>query len=331
MKSRTLLSLPLPMAAMLAVSSCGAGTGDPASAGNSAGAEGPAVLASFYPLQYVAEKVGGDRVQVRSLTPPGAEPHDLELSPNAVAGLESAELVVYLSGFQPSVDDAVSRTSPKHVIDAAAAAGMKEAAANPAEEKHQGHGHAETGAETHAEDGHAGHDHAAVDPHFWLDPSRLADIAHEVAHELGAVDPENAAAYEANAVTVSEELTVLDEEFATGLASCQRDTIVVSHEAYGYLADKYGLEQVAIAGLEPDTEPSPARLAEIGQTVKDEDVTTVFSESLVNPRVAQTLADDLGIETAVLDPVEAQTDESKDYQQVMRENLAALQTALGCA
>ncbi|MGF9662400.1 metal ABC transporter substrate-binding protein [Arthrobacter crystallopoietes] len=329
MKSRTLLSLPMSAAALLALTSC-AGAGQ--SAGNAAiagsGGEQPAVLSSFYPLQYVAEKVGGDLVRVSSLTPPGAEPHDLELSPNAVAELGAADLVVYLSGFQPAVDEAVERTSPERLLDVAAFAESGEGNEEGGDE-HAGHDHA---AEESAPAGDepAGHDHAAADPHFWLDPERLAEVAHEVAHELGAADPANAEAYEANAVALTKELTALDEEFKTGLESCRRNTIVVSHEAYGFLADKYGLEQVGIAGLEPETEPLPARMAEIGEVIKAEGVTTVFSESAVYPAAAETLARELGIETAVLDPAEAQADGNKDYRQVMRDNLAALQKALDC-
>jgi zinc transport system substrate-binding protein len=199
-----------------------------------------------------------------------------------------------------------------------------------AEASHSGEAHGE---EKPAEEpaGDDGHGHEGEDPHFWLDPDRLAAVATEVSHELAEVDPDNAATYESNAEELATELAALDEEFTEGLATCERDTIVVSHDAYGYLADKYDLEQVAIAGLDPDTEPSPARLAEIGEVVEAEGVTTVFSESLVNPKVAETLAAEHGIETAVLDPVENQSDESADYQQVMRNNLEALRTALDCA
>lgn len=337
--SRALIA-PLSLAAALALSSCAADSADP-SAATAGGGSGEAltVQASFYPLQYVTERVGGDLVAVESLTPAGAEPHDLELSPAAVDGLRTADAVVYLSGFQPAVDDAVAQAAPEHALDAAHA-GVEGEEAHSAEE----HGAAEDshsaeahGADAHGEEGHAeeaggdGHDHGGEDPHFWLDPERLAAVATEVSHELAEVDPDNAATYESNAEQLTTELAALDEEFTEGLATCQRDTIVVSHEAYGFLADKYGLEQVGIAGLDPETEPSPARLAEIGEVVEAEGVTTVFSESLVNPKVAETLAAEHGIETAVLDPVEAQADENADYQQVMRDNLQALRTALDCA
>ncbi|TDL44348.1 metal ABC transporter substrate-binding protein [Kocuria rosea] len=333
------LAVPLSLTAALALSSCASGAGDPSTADGGSG-EALNVQASFYPLQYVTERVGGDLVQVESLTPAGAEPHDLELSPAAVDGLRTADAVVYLSGFQPAVDDAVAQAAPEHALDAVHA-GVEGEDAHSAEE----HGAAE---ESHTEEAHGdeapageqeaegtagddGHGHDGEDPHFWLDPDRLAAVATEVAHELAEVDPDNAAAYESNAEELTTELAALDEEFTEGLATCERDTIVVSHDAYGYLADKYDLEQVAIAGLDPDTEPSPARLAEIGEVVEAEGVTTVFSESLVNPKVAETLAAEHGIETAVLDPVENQSDESADYQQVMRNNLEALRTALDCA
>ncbi|EYT55670.1 zinc ABC transporter substrate-binding protein [Kocuria rosea] len=330
------LAVPLSLTAALALSSCASGSGDPSAAGG--GSSGTlSVQASFYPLQYVTERVGGDLVQVDSLTPAGAEPHDLELSPAAVDGLRTADAVVYLSGFQPAVDDAVAQAAPEHALDAVHA-GVEGEEAHSAEEhgaaeeahSEEAHGDEASAEEPHAEDDH-GHDHGGEDPHFWLDPDRLAAVATEVAHELAEVDPDNAETYESNAEELATELAALDEEFVAGLATCERDTIVVSHDAYGYLADKYDLEQVAIAGLDPDTEPSPARLAEIGKVVEAEGVTTVFSESLVNPKVAETLAAEHGIETAVLDPVENQSDENADYQQVMRNNLEALRTALDCA
>ncbi|MUN63100.1 zinc ABC transporter substrate-binding protein [Kocuria sediminis] len=335
MTPRRALVAPLSLAAALALSSCAADSTDP-SAATAGGGSGEAltVQASFYPLQYVTERVGGDLVEVESLTPAGAEPHDLELSPAAVDGLRTADAVVYLSGFQPAVDDAVAQAAPEHALDAAHA-GVEGEEAHSAEEhaaadeSHSAEAHSgEEPAEAAGEDGH---DHGGEDPHFWLDPERLAAVATEVSHELAEVDPDNAATYESNAEQLTTELTALDEEFTEGLATCERDTIVVAHEAYGYLADKYGLEQVGIAGLDPETEPSPARLAEIGEIVEAEGVTTVFSESLVNPKVAETLAAEHGVETAVLDPVEAQADENADYQQVMRNNLEALRTALDCA
>ncbi|MEX5303225.1 metal ABC transporter solute-binding protein, Zn/Mn family [Kocuria sabuli] len=275
------------------------------------------MAASFYPLQYVTERVGGDLVTVQSLTPAGADAHDVELSPAAVAELGEVEAVVYLSGFQAAVDDAVAQAAPEYVVDAAGPADLM--AASGHDHEHEGHDHE-----------HEAHDHGGMDPHFWLDPVRLAAVAEEVARQFGEADPDNAGTYEANAAQLAGELTDLDEEFRTGLESCDQRTVVAGHEAYGYLTDKYGLEQVGIAGLDPEAEPSPARLAEVGNVIQDQGVTTVFTESQLNPKVARTLADDHGITSAVLDPVESQVEQDKDYQQVMRENLEALRAGLGC-
>lgn len=335
MKPRTLLSLAVPVVSALSLTACGPGQPDGTSAAAAGEGSKLTVMASFYPLQYVTEQVGGDLVTVESLTPPGAEPHDLELSPAAVASLESAGAVVYLSGFQPAVDDAIEQASPEHVLDVSAQADLE---SGHSEAEHAAEGETEGAhagdAEGHAEEsGHAGEEkeHGGKDPHFWLDPLRLATAANAVADELGEADPDNAAAYKANAEALAGKLTALDSDLTEGLGTCENRTIVVSHEAYGYLANKYELEQVGIAGLEPDTEPSPARLAEIGEVVRNEGVTTIFTESLVNPKVAETLAEDLKIGTAVLDPLEGQADGDADYEQVMRQNLQALRGALSCA
>ena len=351
------------------------------------------MVASFYPLQFVAERVGGAEVDVQSLTPAGAEPHDLELTTRDVLTLESADLVLSLSGFQPALDDALAEIDGPHVVDTATAAeddesaddesADDESADDEGEDDHQhdhahseseddhdhdhdhdapdvGHDHAEPETDhTHAEDhdhgpaepehashthdhghddghGHThahddGHGHSGTDPHFWLDPTRLAGVAHQVADALSAIDPDHAQTYAANAADLVEDLTGLDEEYSTALASCSQQVIVVSHEAYGYLATRYGFDQVGIAGLDPENEPSPARLQEIAQVIRSEGVGTIFTESLVNPHVAEALAHELDITVQRLDPLETLTDPDADYLSVMRHNLTALTTALECA
>ncbi len=288
------------------------------------------VLASFYPLQYVVEQVGGDLVQVSSLTPPGAEPHDVELSPRQVRSVSETDLVVYLSGFQNAVDQAIDARAPERVVDAADVVGLLEG------EDHA-HAEGEEGAEAHADEAHADDEHAeegdahAVDPHFWLDPQRLAALAQPVADALAEADPANADAFSAAAERLVDELAEVHAAYAAGLATCERRVVVASHEAYGYLAEAYDLEQVGISGLDPEAEPSPARLREIGDVVRARGVTTLYTETLVNPKVAETLAADLGVTTAVLDPVESQTDAAADYRAVMDQNLEALRAALGCS
>jgi zinc transport system substrate-binding protein len=280
------------------------------------------VLASFYPLQYVAEQIGGDLVNVTSLTPAGAEPHDLELSPAHARSVGEADLVVYLSDFQPAVDDAIAAREPEHVVDAAAAADL---------ESHGDDEHAEDEHAGETEEEHAEHDHGALDPHFWLDPTRLAAVAADVEAQLAAVDPENADTYAERADELVASLADLDTRLTDGLTQCTDRVVVTSHEAFGYLADTYGFELVGIAGIDPDTEPSPARLREVSDVIEENGVSTIYLESLVSSKVTDTLAADLGVETAVLDPLEGLTDPETDYRSVMLTNLEVLRAGQGCA
>lgn len=288
------------------------------------------VMASFYPLQYLAEKIGGEHVTVTSLTPAGAEPHDLELSPKTVDALSSADAVIYLAGFQSAVDEAIEQQGPKTVIDVSPAVQLVEAgvdANHPSEEEDEGTDEAHSS----EADGHEDHHHdMSTDPHFWLDPVRMASAATLVGDKLAEANPANAEMYKTNANALKDELTSLGNDLVSKTSTCQIKTFVTAHTAFGYLADRTGLTQVGISGLDPDSSPSPARLAEIGQIAKDQGVTTIFTEALIDPKVAQTLADDLGISTAVLDPIESQTDSSKDYAAVMKDNITALTTANNC-
>lgn len=312
-------TLPLAVSAgvVLALSACSS-PGSGGSGGGSGDGDGIAVLASFYPLQYVAEQVGGDLVQVDTLTPPGAEPHDLELSPAQVDEVGRADLVVYLSEFQAAVDDAVDANPPAHVVDAA-----QDTELHAAE-------HSEDGEEEDA-DGHGDHEHGSLDPHFWLDPTRLPAVADDVAGQLAEIDPDHADEFQANAEAFAQRMADLDAEYEAGLASCESRTIVTTHEAFSYLAERYDLEQVGISGVDPEGEPSPARLAEVGKVVQAEGVSTIFFETLASPKVAETLADELGVDTAVLDPLEGLTDDTQDYVSVAQANLETLRTALSCS
>ena len=334
--SKRILAAACAAATALALSACTS----TASSGDSSSKDGSlTVMASFYPLKYLAEKVGGEHVSVTSLTPEGAEPHDLELSPKMVDSLSSADAVIYLAGFQSAVDEAIEQQAPKTVIDVSSAAELVEAgsdANHPAEEEATEETQSgETDAHDHDHEGHdhAGHDHhhdMSADPHFWLDPVRMAKAATLVGDKLAEADSAHADTYKANAKALAEELTTLGDTLVTKTSKCQVKTFVTAHTAFGYLADRTGLTQVGISGLDPESSPSPARLAEIGQIAKEQGVTTIFTEALIDPKVAQTLADDLGITTAVLDPIESQTDASKDYAAVMQANIDALTKANNC-
>lgn len=280
------------------------------------------VLASFYPLQYVVERVGGEHVTVDNLTPPSAEPHDLELSPAQVRAIGDAGLVVYLSGFQPAVDDGVEQRQPEHVVDASGAAELEEDPAG---------GHEGETAEEHADEEGAEDEHAGTDPHFWLDPVRLAAVAQQVADELAAVDPDNADAYAEGAAALDADLVALDEQYTERLAPCADATLVTSHEAFGYLAGRYDLSLVGIAGIDPESEVAPARIREIREIVRANDVSTIYVETIADPQAAEALASDLGVDTATLDPVEGQTAADADYLDVMEANLDALADGLACS
>lgn len=298
-------------AAVLVLTS-GCGDGDPARD------DGLQVLAGFYPLQWAAERVGGDRVSVQALTPPGGEPHDLELTPRNVASVEDADLLVYLAGFQPALDAAAEAAGGDHAWDVGSAADLL-----PGHD--HGHDHVGSGDHDHGDD--------VVDPHFWLDPVRLADVGDALADRLTELDPEGAGTFAANAASLRSDLKALDAELRAGLADCAVDTVVTAHDAFGYLAGRYGLDVVGINGLSPSQEPAPAQLAAISRLVAERGVTTVYTEALIDPAVADTVASEAGVRTAVLDPVEGLTDDSpgEDYLAVMRANLATLQAGQSCS
>ncbi|RAO15753.1 putative periplasmic metal-binding protein n [Micromonospora noduli] len=305
------------LAAATALLALGAGAG--CSTGGAAGADPQRVdvVAAFYPLQFLAERIGGDAVRVTNLAKPGAEPHDLELNPSQVGEVSDAELIVYLKGFQPAVDDAVAQNGGDRAFDVTSVQPLLDASAG---------GHDHEGEEGHAEES------GGKDPHVWLDPTRLAGIGDQLAQRLGKADPDHAADYTARAAALRADLTALDGEFKHGLATCQRREIVTSHAAFGYLADRYQLDQVGITGLSPDVEPSPQRLAHVIEEAKEHQATTIFFETLVSPKVAETIAGQVGAKTAVLDPIEGLAAGSNgDYLSVMRTNLRTLQTALSCS
>jgi len=279
------------------------------------------VVAGFYPLQFIAEQVGGDRVIAKNLAKPGAEPHDMELTTAQTAQIADADLVVYLAGFQPAVDDAVKQEAEGSTFDAAAVAPLL--AVTAPDDNHDRNASVEP---TSA----AGE--GAKDPHLWLDPIRLAAVADALAARLATADPAGAAGFRERAAALRSRLANLDAQYRQGLKTCQRREIVVSHAAFGYLADRYGLKQVAITGLAPEEEPTPQRLAEVATEAKGHGATTIFFETLVSPKVAKAIADEVGASTAVLDPIEGlPAGSTDDYFSVMRANLATLRPALGCA
>jgi zinc transport system substrate-binding protein len=271
--------------------------------GAAAGAERTSVVAAFYPLTEAAERVGGRHVQVTNLTPPGAEPHDLELTTDDVDTILDADLALVMGGgYQPAVeasaDDRDGRTLV--VLD------------------------------------EVPHARRPNDPHVWLDPVRYRAIVEAVTRALTRADADHAGAYQRNAARFDEQLAELDAEYRRGLSTCESRTIVTAHEAFGWLADRYRLHQLGIAGIDPEREPNPDRIAELADLAQERGVTTVFTEELVSPRVARTLAREAGgLKTAVLDPLEGLSDTRRaagdDYLSVMRRNLRRIRAALRCS
>lgn len=275
------------------------------------------ISTSFYPLQHAAEQVGGEHVDVSNLTKPGAEPHDLELTPKQVLDASKADSLIYLKDFQPSVDDAAKEAGDS-AFDVSSVARL--------DLKPDEHDHGDEG-------GHEGHDHGSVDPHFWLDPTRYADVVDAIAERLAKADPANAADYRANAQKFTGQLTTLDKDLTAGLSDCTSEDLVTGHSAFAYFADRYGFHQESVSGLTPGAEPSPTALADLITHIKDEKISTVYAETLVPTNVADTIARDSGAKVAVLDPIEGLTDESAGttYVEVMRSNLATVRKGQGCS
>ena len=326
-RRRHISGIAVTAAAALGLGTLSACSGDSAAAGNTDKFD---VVASFYPMQFLAEQIGGDHVNVTTLTEPGQEPHDLELSAKQTAQMGEADAVLYLKALQPAVDEAIAQSDVKTKIDAATLTTLED---HGNVEHDHGHDHEgeEHAAEGHSEEAHSEEEEHARDPHIWLDPVKYAEVAEGVAKAFEKADPDHAADYRENAETLTKKLADLNTSFKDGLANTDTKVFFTNHAAFGYLAERYGLTQEAINGLDPESEPSPARIKELQDEAKADGVTTVFYETLVSGKTAKTLAKDAGLKTDVLDPLEGITDKSKgdDYFEVMQSNLKALEAALG--
>lgn len=283
----------------------------PACAGSAGSSQGEdssiSVVTSFYPLAYAAQRVGGDAVTVTNLTPPGVEPHDLELAPEALELVASADVVVYLSGgFQPVVEEAVEAEATGVTVDVA----LRSDASSDASGVTEG------------------------DPHIWLDPALYADIVDRLATALVETRAADAEIFRANARELEAQLDELAGAFRLGLAECETRTMITNHAAFGYLAAAYDLDQQAISGSSPESEPDPARIAELVKVARETDATTIFAEDLLSAEVAEILAAEAGLSTALLSPLEGLTEAQivagDDYLSVMRRNLETLRDGLDC-
>lgn len=288
----------------------------------------PSVVAAIEPLAYAATELAGDHWSVVDLTTPGVDAHDLELTPQQVAALHEADLVVYLEGLQPAVDDIVAQGELKNVLNVADVLELHPAETADEHADEDGDDHAADHEEEHADEHDNNHGHEA-DPHFWQDPTLLAQVSAQLSERLTEADPEHRADYEQASEDLLKSLTKLDEELESGLATCERKEFITSHAAFGYLAERYDLVQLSIAGINPNSAPSPARIAQVQDLAKEHGITTVFFETQTSDAVAKSIAGDLDLATAVLDPLAAPP-EGTDYITGMQRNLEALRKANDC-
>jgi zinc transport system substrate-binding protein len=274
------------------------------STASSAGGGKPSVVAAFYPLAFVAQRIGGSAVAVTNLTPPGAEPHDLELRPSDVVAIRNADLLLFLNGLQPAVDEAAKALDGAHKLDALSLISLR-----------------------HLGDG-------SVDPHFWLDPLLLVRVSGDIELRLEKVVPASAALFRQNLARLDAQLGQLDRDFKMGLAHCARREIFTGHTAFGYMAARYGVRQIGITGLNPEAEPSPKELTQIIQLAQQLHPTVIYAETLVTSRSVDAVARAVGAKVAVLNPIEgllpAQRTAGADYLSLMRQNLQTLEQGLSC-
>ncbi len=275
--------------------------------------EQPAILqitTSFYPLYFFTSAIVGDKASVVNITPAGAEPHDYEPTPNDIAMIERSRIVVLNGGGLEAWGDAIRKNiNPQKTTVVVAGEGLT--------------------TQTVIED-----DKKIIDPHVWQSPILAKQMVQKILAAIILADPQNSEYYTEHAAALLSQLDALDQDYRSGLLACTRKDFVTSHAAFGYMASTYGLVQVPIAGISPDTEPSPKQLAGITQFVRDHKITIIFFESLVSPKLSQTIAKETGASTMVLDPIEGLSDEDlrtgRNYLTVMKDNLKNLQTALTC-
>ena len=260
------------------------------------------VVAGLYPYAYLVQAIGGSLVNVTNLTAPGAEPHDLELTARQIIAVAESDLTITYPGFQPALDAAIDQADESRLLVVPAVLGLLD---DP---------------------------QSSIDPHVWLDPSKMIILAQTITTRLSELDPANQATYLDRGDQLVTELTKIDQQYSFGLTTCQHRQFITTHDAFSYLAARYRLTQIAIAGISPDAEPSPKRVAEIQDIAESNGITTVFFETLASPELAEVIAGDLGLATDVLDPIEGISDESRgsNYREIMLSNLEALRQANGC-
>ena len=289
----------------------------------------PQITTGVFPVAWLASELAGGCAGITDLTPSGGDVHDLELTASQTRAILSADLVLTVSGFQPSFDDAVTTrtgTTLDLINEINPITGVKHDHDHDHDDEH---GHEDDDEHGHEDESGDKKDNEILDPHFWLDPNRSLTAVELISNQIAALDENCATAVASNKQRVISDLTQLDLAYSSDLAQCQSRTLIVSHQAFGYLADAYNLTQIAVAGLDPEGEPSAARLKEVINLAKAQEVSAVFTESSANPAVAETLAKELVVGILTLDPIELKPP-SLDYLLVMNTNLENLKEGLAC-
>lgn len=316
------------------------------------------VTTSFYPLTHFTEQVGGTVVEVIQMSAPGADPHTYEPTPQQISQVYESDLFVFNGAGQDEWAERIHEELESNGVSVLIATEIVERMSyEEGYDGHESHDEHEEGDEHHDEeheedehemhedehhdehDGHDGeehdHEHGEWDPHVWLDPTKVEEIVLTIAAELAEISPAHAAQFYQNAAAYVVELQTLDQDIQSGLSTCALDAVIVSHDAYRYLAHRYGFHTLEIAGLSPSAEPSPARLAELADIAQQEGINHVFFEAQVSPALSETLAAEIGADTMVLHSIEALTNEErsagKTYVDLMRQNLENLRIALECS
>ena len=292
------------------------------------------VVTTVYPVYDVVKKVAGDRADVTLLVPPGAEPHDWEPTASDLKKIGQAKVFFYNgAGLEPT-DQILKKEITRDATVVELSQGLDLLKLQDDDDHDHDHDHdadhhdEDHHDEDHHAEGHHHHHHGGVDPHVWLDPQNVMKEAAVVADALAKADPAHADAYRANAKKYQDELAALDKDMDAALSSLANKNLVVSHEAFGYLAARYGLTQIGIMGVDADAEPTPDRMAQLVEFIREHDVRTIYSEELVNPRLADAIAAETGAVVRVLNPIEgltaAQEKAGYDYIKLQRENLTTL-------
>ncbi|QQR92315.1 MAG: zinc ABC transporter substrate-binding protein [Candidatus Iainarchaeum archaeon] len=286
-----------------------------------------AIATTFFPLQDLTKKIVGDTAEVFSIVPSGIEPHDYEPSPQEFVSFQNARAFITMGlEFEHLEGEFIeSRSAPITVIHA-----EKGIVLLDGDEEHE-HEHEEEHMEEHAHEEEHEEEHTGKDPHIWLSPKNMQVMAQNISAGLMNAFPDNATLYEQNTQQLIANLMQLDQEYAQGLSQCNKDIVLVSHNAFSYLANDYGFQTIHISGLEPESEPTPDQIRELVDAAKEHDLKYIFYEELVDPRVSNAIAQEVGAQTLELNPAEGSSNPDEDYFSIMRENLNHLKLALECS